>query len=106
MNLVFKVNYDGHEIVVTAKRPLTTRLTLTINDKVVAESSRPVSTDLICGIKTWFGIKPVWEISGKLEINGKERCITARHCVTFFRQYVEIFIDGQMIGPEKNTTKE
>jgi len=101
MNLVFRARYEGHDVVVTVKRPVTTRLKIAVDGTVVAESSRPVVTDIICGIKTWFGMQPVWKISGVIEINGKERRVAAKHYTTFTRQYVEILIDNQMIGPEE-----
>ena len=78
MDLVFKARYGEHEIVATAKRPVTTRFSIAVDGNVVAESSRPVSTDFLCGIKTWFGMKPVWEIGGTLEIDGLQQD-TTRH---------------------------
>ena len=100
MDLVFKARCGRHEVVAKAKRPVTTRFSVALDDKVVAESSRPASTDFICGIKTWFGMKPVWDLSGTIVIDGEERRVSAKHYTTFTRQYVEIFVDGQIIGPE------
>ena len=100
MALVFKARYREHEVVATVKRPVTTQFSVAVDGNVVAQSSRPVSSDFICGIKTWFGMKPVWEISGIVEIDGKERRVMARHYTTFTRQYVQILVDGLMIGPE------
>lgn len=101
MDLLFKVRYAEHEVVATVARPVTTRFSVAVDGDLVAESSRPASTDFICGIKTWFGMKPMWEISGTIDIDGQQRQISARHYTTFTRQYVQIFVDGQMIGPEE-----
>jgi len=105
MDLVFKARYGQHEVVATAKRPVTTRFSIAVDGNVVAESSRPASTDFLCGIKTWFGMKPVWEIGGTVETDGQDRQITARHYTTFTRQYVEILVDDRMIGPEVHDTR-
>ena len=100
MDLVYKARFAGHEIAARVARPLTTHFCVAVDGAVVAESSRPVSTDLVCGIKTWFGMRPVWEIWGTVEIDARERQVTAKHYTTFTRQYVELFVDGEIIGPE------
>lgn len=100
MDLLFKVCHAGHEVAATVARPLTTRFSVAVDGVLVAESSRPASTDVLCGIETWFGMRPVWEISGTVQIDARERRVTAKHFTTFTRQYVELFVDGEMIGPE------
>lgn len=100
MELSFEVTYKNTKIRAAVKRPVTTKFNLFVDNKPIAESSRPSTTDLLCGILTWFGKKPKWELAGKAFINGIECEILAIHFTTFTRQYVEIYVNGEFIGPE------
>ena len=102
MEMIFKTRYGNHEITASVSRPVTTSFRLSLDGQTIAESSRPWSTDIICGIKTWFGLIPVWEIWGSIEVDGAQHRVTTKHYTTFVRQYVEIFVDGQFIGPEQS----
>jgi len=101
-DMTFRVSYKNQEIVAKVSRPISTKFSLYLNGKIIAEASRPATTDLICGIKTLFGLKPKWEIVGYSAIDGQEHEIRAKHFTTFTRQYIEIYVDGELIGPEKN----
>lgn len=106
MNLHFRTRYDNHDILAMVNRPFTTKFSISLDGERLVESSRPVTTDMISGIKTWFGLKPVWAISAVVEVDGKKRQITARHYTTFTRQYVVLLVDGQLIGPEERTAEK
>jgi len=100
MELTFKVKYKNTEIKAVVKRPITTKFSLFADNKLIAESSRPSTTDMLCGVLTWFGKKPKWELEGKALVDSKECKISAIHFTTFTRQYVEIYVDGDFIDPE------
>lgn len=82
-----------------SQNPFTTHLTLREGDTLLAEGSRSWFAVLFQGIRTWFGSTPTWEIEGKLVIDGTEHQAKAIHRVTFTRWYVQIYIDGELIGP-------
>ena len=100
MGLNFATTYNGTEIRAEAKRPITTQLSLYVGDKLVAQASRPISTDLLCGIRTWFGQKPKWEIKGRATIKDVDHDVAAIHYTTFTKQFIHIYVDGKLIGPE------
>jgi hypothetical protein len=95
----FAVTFKGRHLR-ASENPFTTRLTLSAGDTLLAEGTRSWSSVFFHAFLTWFGKTPTWEIEGKLMIDGTEHSVKAIHHVTFRRWYVQIYGDGELLGPE------
>ena len=90
MGLRFSTRFHGALIRVEVNRPVSTELKLFVDERLIAEASRPASTDMYCAMQTWIGRKPKWIVSAETVIDGIDCEVIAIHVTTFTSQYIEI----------------
>lgn len=77
-----------------------TEIALYAGDTLVARATRSIWAVYWQAMRTWFGKIPTWATEGRVLIEGSERRVQAVHHVTFTRRYVQIYVDGELVGPE------
>ncbi|MBL4846607.1 MAG: hypothetical protein JKY65_13870 [Planctomycetes bacterium] len=97
--IAFSAWFKGRQLL-AVENPKFTELVLSAGDTVLAKDTRSLFASIVDALRTWLGATPTWEIEGTLVIDGNEHQVKAIHHVTLTRHYVQIHVDGDLIGPE------
>jgi hypothetical protein len=95
------VVHRGTLLEAQANRPITTKMWLRVDGEVLLDVTRPWTASIAAAIATLIGRRSRWRLEGDGKVGGKTVSVRAEFVTTFTDQYFEIFVEDELITPDR-----